>query len=93
MNTQINPQQIINEFRAKNPNGLIANGLDEAVIGMTLEGSPKLIYSIEKCIEVSMKDNDWDYETALEFLEFNTFCAYVGVYTPLFVSEEEIEKL
>jgi hypothetical protein len=92
MNTQINPQQIISEYKAKTPNGLIADGLDDAVIGMTLEGSAKLIYSIEKCIEVSMKNNGWDYETALEFLEFNTFCAYVGVHTPLFVSEMEIEE-
>ena len=92
MNTQINPQKIIKEFMAKNPNGLIADGLDNAVIGITLEGSPKLIYSIERCIEVSMENNGWDYETALEFLEFNTFSTYVGIFTPLFVYEEEIEE-
>ena len=93
MNTQISPQEIIKKFSKLYPNGLIADGLDSAVIGMTEEAFPKLVYSIEKCIETSMKNNDWDYETALEFLEFNTFCAYLGEHTPLFVYEEEIEEV
>jgi hypothetical protein len=34
-----------------------------------------------------MRDNDWDYDTAIEFLEFNTFNTYYGDYSPKFVSE------
>lgn len=78
-------KNIIKMIIEKNPKALFADGLNEAIIGMTDEINPVPIYDKDKCVEVMMKDNDWDFDTALEFLEFNTFCAYLGENTPLFV--------
>ena len=64
---------------------LIADGLDEAIIGYENE---KVIYDYNKCVEVFMKDNEWDWETAVEWMEFNVVGAYVGPKTPLFIDPD-----
>lgn len=59
-----------------------ADGLDDAVIGIdTNSNHIRLIYSVTKCIEITMKD--MSEEEAIEHLEFNTFGAYVGEQTPI----------
>jgi len=64
---------------------LLADGLDEAFIGCAFRKGVQLaVYSIPKCIEVLVKRDGMDYDEASEFLEFNTFCAYVGEKTPIF---------
>ena len=77
-----------------NPNALLADGLDEAIIGFGHQSStaPVIIYDYDKCIEIFMRDNDWDYEDAMEWMQFNVIGAYVGAGTPIFMttfSEEE----
>jgi len=78
---------IIKEVTKKNPNAIILDGLDEAIVGMSESSNPIFLYSREICIAISMRDNDWDYETAVEFLEFNTFNTYYGNYSPKFIYE------
>jgi hypothetical protein len=85
--------KVLKEIKTKNPNATVLSGLNEAIIGMTNSSKPSLIYSEEECILAMMKDNDWNYETALEFLEFNTFGTHFGEYSPKFVSEIEIIEL
>ena len=66
---------------------LMADGLDPAVIGMTkLPDRPGVVvvYDIHKCAE-AMVDTGLDYDTAMEFLEYNTLDAWVGPGTPVFV--------
>jgi hypothetical protein len=48
----------------------------------------RLIYSVEKCIEILMQD-DMDYLEAREYLDFNTIGAYVGKQTPIFLEDIE----
>ena len=38
-------------------------------------------------IEICMKALATDYEEALEWLEYNTFNAYVGELTPIYLDE------
>jgi hypothetical protein len=45
-------------------------GFDEAVMGFDYH-SMRLIYSVEKLIEILMAQNDWDYETAQEYAYHN----------------------
>ena len=59
------------------------NGYDEAIVGITSEG--QLVYSREKMIELCAKQGEMDEIDAIEWLEYNTFCAYVGEKTPLFI--------
>jgi hypothetical protein len=65
---------------------LQADGLDGAIIGID-DATMRLVYSKEKAIEIMAKEFDDDYECAIEYLEFNTFGAYVGEQTPLWVTE------
>jgi len=59
---------------------MIADGFDEAVIGVCGE---KLVYSIEKIIEKLMED--MSEEDAWEYYEYNIEGSYVGEHTPLYV--------
>tara|TARA_R110002153_G_scaffold45296_3_gene127789 strand:+ start:1147 stop:1368 length:222 start_codon:yes stop_codon:yes gene_type:complete len=71
---------------------LKADGFDEAIVGMTYDvvvSEDRLIYSIDKCIEILVKRDDMTPEDAIEYLEFNTLCAYVGKDTPVFLREYE----
>jgi hypothetical protein len=45
-------------------------GFDEAVMGFDYH-SMRLIYSVEKLIEILMAQNNWDYEGAQEYAYFN----------------------
>jgi hypothetical protein len=74
---------------------LQADGFEEAIIGVERE-SMRLVYSVEKCIEIRMKDYGDDVEEgddprtmAIEDLEFNTFGAYMGEKTPIWAHTEE----
>jgi hypothetical protein len=68
------------------PDGFDGNpdGYDEAIVGITDDG--RLVYSQEKMIELCTIQGDLDEIDAIEWLEFNTFCAYVGSKTPIFIN-------
>lgn len=60
---------------------------DRAIIGVAdrAGGLCVVTYDRDGCIRAMMEDNDWDYETALEYFEFNTLGAWMGEHTPIFV--------
>jgi hypothetical protein len=60
------------------------DGYDQAIVGITDGGC--LVYSKEKIIEIAMQNTDMEYEEAIEFLDFNLFCTYVGEQTPIYVN-------
>ncbi len=74
---------------------LTMDGFDEAIMGHGGQcGQDSLaIYSLRKMIEVCMVDSDMDYETAVEYLNFNTLCAYVGPGTPIVLDDLYFEPL
>lgn len=59
----------------------------------TLETLANLVVSFmmaDKCVEILMRENeDMTCEEAEEYLEFNTFGAYVGKHGPVFISMGE----
>ena len=63
---------------------LFADGFDEAIIGFS-RNDWRVVYSRELCIQILMKDDDIPEEEAVDFLEYNTFNAYVGDKTPIWV--------
>jgi hypothetical protein len=65
----------------------IADGFDEAVIGID-EKEDRLIYSVQKCVEILMERDGMTYEVAREFLDFNTIDAYVGEHTPIWCEDD-----
>lgn len=65
---------------------LFADGYDSAIIGVCGGfDSGRVAYSIPKMIEIAAKDLSVDYDEAIEWLEYNTFGAYVGKHTPIYV--------
>lgn len=76
---------------------LLADGFEGALMGIqqTFEGSNgityRALYSLKKCVEIMMDDGA-TFESALEFLHFNTLGAYVGEGTPSFFLDIELEE-
>ena len=64
---------------------LKADGFDDAVIGIDTD-SMRLIYSVQKCIEV-LKKHGMDEMEAVEYFEFNVLGAYVGEKTPIWCND------
>jgi hypothetical protein len=64
---------------------LIADGFDDAVIGID-EKSMRLIYSVEKCIEILMKQG-MDMTESIEYFEYNVSGSYVGEKTPIWCED------
>ena len=50
----------------------------------------RALYSLKRCVEIMMADGS-SYESALEFLSFNTLGAYVGEGTPSFFLDTDLE--
>lgn len=80
------------------PKTLFADGFDSAIIGITsdrINGIERVVYDAWKMIDVLIKRDNMTPTKALEYLEFNTFTAYVGEGTPIYVdvmTREEIEQ-
>ncbi len=65
---------------------LFADGLDDAIIGIC-PNSLRVVYSRTKVIEIFIKDDLMTEEDAIEHAEYNTFSAYVGEYTPIWIDD------
>ena len=61
---------------------LKADGFDEAVIGFE-ENSGRLIYSVTKCLEILVTNDEMSMEDAIEHFDFNVSGAWVGENTPI----------
>jgi hypothetical protein len=59
-----------------------ADNFDDAVVGIEVN-TLRLVYSIDKMIAILTED--MSYEDAIEYLDFNVFCAYVGERTPIYI--------
>jgi hypothetical protein len=78
------------EVLALKPDGFDGSqdGYDGAIVGITDNG--QLVYSKERMVALLVEmDNEMTTEDAWEFLEYNTFCAYVGEQTPIFINTFE----
>ena len=69
-----------------NPEALLADGLDDAIMGYDTKG--RVIYSVGNIIDIFVERDGMSYEDASEHFSFNVEGAYVGEYTPIFMYEE-----
>lgn len=74
------------QLAEQNPEALLADGLERAYIGVTMNQHHTQVacYDFWKCVEILEADGMTEDE-AIEFLEFNTLGAYVGDHGPLFI--------
>lgn len=70
------------------PEMLFADGLEDAIIGVVERCSqpPLVVYDIPRCIEILMERDGMSHEDAEEFFSFNTLGAWVGEYTPVYMT-------
>jgi len=67
-----------------------ADGLDDAILGVTevtRDGQPYdvVVYDTEAIVRILVHRDKMDYDDAIDWMEFNIVCAFVGPHTPLFV--------
>ena len=75
-----------------------ADGLEDAIIGTgsRINMPDVLVYSYNKCLKIFMERDGMTREEAVEYFEFNISGAYLGEYTPLYVTRckpEVVEEL
>jgi hypothetical protein len=81
----------LDEFREVmseiNPDALLADGLEPAILGYTLNHHSEhvVVYDYDKCVETLVARDGMTPEEADEFLGFNTLGAYVGSQGPIYV--------
>jgi hypothetical protein len=63
---------------------LFADGFDDCIIGVEDGIAPRVVYDKQMMIEELMSQGMEEIE-AIEYLEFNTWGAYVGEQTPLYI--------
>ena len=63
---------------------LKADGFEKAIIGID-PNSMRLVYDRNKMVDILIEDEGMTHEDAIEHLEFNTYCAYVGEKTPIYI--------
>jgi len=75
---------IIEKITENNPDAILWDDLDEAVIGFTTDYVA--VYDLDKLSECLLKQNpDWTEVDALEWIDFNIIGAYVGEHTPFHI--------
>lgn len=73
---------------------LFADGFDDAIIGLNYhEGVHRVVYNSQLMIETLMIESDMSMEDAMEYLQFNTFNAFMGEGTPLYVDVMDKEEI
>ena len=87
MITQEQSDELIDILAESNPEALLADGFERALVGIT-EGpfDPiRAVYSYQACIQVLVSRDGMSEEDADEFISFNTTGAYVGEHGPIFI--------
>lgn len=77
----------------ENPDALLADGLEDAFIGIARRcGQPTLaVYDFDLCVKVLMERDGMDEMDAVEYLEFNSVGAWVGEHTPIWFNRYKRE--
>lgn len=71
-----------------NPEALLCDGFDEAIIGMAerINLNPIVAYSVDKIIDIMIERDGMTYEEAMEYYEYNILGSWMGDNTPIFIT-------
>ena len=77
----------IDEIAEINPEAMLADGFDDAILGMCIQfgAEPLVAYDYEKCVEILIERDGMTRIEAIDFIQFNVIGAYVGLNTPVFI--------
>lgn len=76
------------EIAEINPDALVCDGFDEAIIGMAerINLGQVVAYDTNIIIETLMNRDGMSYEEAQEYFDFNILGAWMGEYTPIYIN-------
>ena len=78
------------QLEERNPEAILLDNLDEALIGFaTIQQNdlPVAIYSETRIIEILKKGNSWSYVEALDYFYQKIVCASSKPHTPIIVTD------
>ena len=84
-------RELVEDQIPADSSALFADGFDEAIIGYQYvrwgdaSGDYRVVYDSEKMVECLVSRDGMSYEDAVEYLEFNTWGAFVGECTPVYI--------
>ena len=78
----------VEEIQEINPEALICDGFDGAIIGMAerINLGPVVAYSVEKILDILINRDGMTYEEAIEYYDYNIVGAWMGELTPVFIT-------
>jgi len=76
------------EIAEINPEALLCDGFDEAIIGIAerINLGPIVAYSVEKILDILIQRDGMTYEEALEYFDYNILGSWMGENTPIFIT-------
>ena len=77
---------MIDEINIYNPDAIVWDGLDAAIIGISTNGN--VVYDITKIQQIlfdewSKNDKTIQMDDVIDYVEYNILCAHVGEFTPI----------
>ena len=78
----------LDDISEMSPEALLCDGFDEAIIGLGTRIGMELVvaYDVEKIIGILMDRDGMNYEEAVEYYDFNIVGAWMGEFTPIFIT-------
>lgn len=82
----------VEEIEDINPEALLCDGFDEAIIGMAerINLGPVVAYDVDKMLEIMVKRDGMTYEEAMEYFDYNILGAWMGENTPVYIQTNRI---
>jgi hypothetical protein len=79
----------LNELLGEDSEALLADGLDDAIIGVAerINLGPVVAYDVDKVVEILMERDGMTDEEALEYFYYNIQGAWMGEGTPIFITK------
>lgn len=79
----------VEEIAEYNPEALMCDGFDEAIIGMAerINLGPVVACDVEKILQIMVERDGMTYEEAQEFFDYNIIGAWMGEFTPIFITK------
>jgi hypothetical protein len=72
-----------------NPEALLCDGFDEAIIGIAerINLGPIVAYSVEKILDILIQRDGMTYGEAQEYFDYNILGSWMGDNTPIFITK------
>lgn len=79
------------EIAEINPDALMCDGFDDAIIGMAerINLGSVVAYSVSKILDIMIERDGMSYEEALEFYDYNIVGSWMGENTPVFITTNQ----